>query len=290
MKKSRVDIYKVFMGITIGILTLITLIPFLIMISLSLQTMNEIYSSKLIFIPGGLRFSNYVNAMNNGNWKRYILNSFHITAVVVAISLVINSMTGYAFARIKFKGRHFLFLLLLVGMMIPPQVTMVPVFIMMKKFPLAGGNNIWGVGGRGLINTYPGLIIPFIAGSFGVFLCRQFYGSFPADLDNSALIDGCSRIRIYFSIYLPLSKPVLASLGILKFTGTWNEYTWPLIMTTSENMRTVQIALTTFRDEAEIIWNQLMAATVVTTSVLYVLFLFLQKYFVAGILSGSIKE
>lgn len=290
MKEFKVDIYRIFTVAVIVLLAAITLIPLSIMLSVSLQTMPEIYSSKLIFIPETLNFTNYLNAMKNGNWAGYIFNSFYITTIVVIISVFINSMTGYAFARIKFKGRHILFILLLVGMMIPPQVTMVPLFIMMKNFPLAGGNNILGAGGRGLINTYTGLIIPFIAGSFGVFLCRQFYSSFPKDMDNSALIDGCSRFRIFTSIYLPLSKPVLASLSILKFTGTWNEYTWPLIMTTSESMRTVQIALTTFRDEAEIIWNQLMAATVVTSSIIYVLFLFLQKYFVAGILSGSIKE
>jgi len=288
--KPKINIYKLLTWFVVVILAALTAIPFLIMVSVSFQSMKEIYSPELVFIPTKFQFINYVNAMRNGNWGRYLFNSTYVTVIVVIVSLFINSMTGYAFARIRFKGRHFLFILLLVGMMIPPQVTMVPLFIIMRKFPLAGGNNILGIGGRGLINTYSGIIIPFIAGSFGVFLCRQFYMTFPKDIDNSALIDGCSRFKAFTKIYLPLSKPVLASLGILKFTGTWNEYTWPLIMTNSDSMKTVQIALTMFRDEAEIIWNQLMAATIISSIIIYILFLSLQKYFVAGILAGSVKE
>lgn len=122
-------------------------------------------------------------------------------------------------------------------MMIPPQVTLVPLFSMMRHFPLAGGNNLLGNGGSGLINTYTGLILPYIAGSFGVFMCRQYYLSFPRDLDEAAIIDGCNRFRCFYRIYLPVSKPMLASLAILKFTGFWNEYTWPLVMTLSRSDR-----------------------------------------------------
>ena len=282
--------YKLTTWIITIILTVIIGFPFVIMISVSLMTMKEIYSPELVIIPKKPQFINYVLAMKNGNWGRYFLNSTYVTTVVVIVSLFINAMTGYVFARIKFKGKNLLFTLLLIGMMVPIQVTMVPLFIMMKRFPLAGGNNFLGVGGKGLINTYAGLMLPFIAGSFGVFLCRQFYLSFPKDLDNSARIDGCNRFMSFVKIYLPLSYPVLSSLAVLKFTGTWNEYTWPLIMTNSDTMKTVQIALTMFRDEAEIIWNQLMAATVLSSLAIYVLFLCLQKHFIAGILSGSIKE
>lgn len=288
--ETKDTIYKILTWLVVLVFTVIIGIPFFIMISVSLQTMKEIYSPELLLFPQKPQFINYIRAMTNGSWGRYFFNSTYITIVVVLISLFINSMTGYVFARIDFKGRYFLFLLLLIGMMIPPQVTMVPLFIMMKRFPLAGGNNIFGIGGKGLINTYSGLIIPFIAGSFGVFLCRQFYMTFPKDIDNSARLDGCTRFMTFIRIYLPLSKPILASLGILKFTGTWNEYTWPLVMTNSDSMKTVQIALTMFRDEAEILWNQLMAAVITSSLIIYVLFLCLQKYFIAGILAGSVKE
>ncbi len=282
--------FKMASRIIIAVLVILVGMPFLMMVSTSLQTMDEIYGGRMVLIPRKLQFVNYYHAMQNGSWGRYLFNSLYITVVVTAISLFINAMTGYVFARLRFKGRDPLFLLLLTGMMIPPQVTMVPVFIMLKSFPLAGGNNLLGSGGNGLINTFTGLMLPFIAGSLGVFLCRQFYLGFPDSLDNAARLDGCGRFDIFVRVFLPLSKPVLASLGILKFTGTWNEYTWPLIMTNSDRMKTVQIALTMFRDEAEILWNQLMAAALVSSLAIYILFVFLQKYFVAGMMEGSIKE
>ena len=139
------------------------------------------------------------------------------------------------------------------------------------------------------MNTYAGLIIPYIAGSFGVFLCRQFYVGFPKELDDAARIDGCGRFGQFVRIYLPLSGPVLASLAVLKFTGTWNEYTWPLVMTSGDDMKTVQLALGTFRDEGEVFWNQLMAATLLSGVPIYILFFFAQKHFVSGLLAGSVK-
>ena len=270
----------------------VTGFPFLIMVSVSLQSMSQVYSRELILFPSNPQFINYKTAMSNGNWARYLWNSLYVTGMATILSLFINAVTGYTFARVRFKGRRFLFFLLLIGMMIPPQVTMVPLFSMMRHFPLAGGNTIFGQGGTGLVNTYTGLILPYIAGSFGVFLCRQFYVSFPRELDEAATIDGCSRFGTFVRVYLPLSGSILASLTILKVTGMWNEYTWPLIMTvaSSDRVKTVQIALTSFRNEGEIFWNQLMAATLVVTAVVGVIFLCLQKYFVAGIMAGGVKE
>lgn len=271
---------------------LVTGFPFLMMLSVSLQSMSQVYSRELILFPSDPQFINYKTAMSNGNWARYLWNSLYVTGMATILSLFINALTGYTFARMRFKGRQFLFFLLLIGMMIPPQVTMVPLFSMMRHFPLAGGNSIFGQGGTGLVNTYTGLILPYIAGSFGVFLCRQFYVSFPRELDEAATIDGCSRFGTFVRIYLPLSGSILASLTILKVTGMWNEYTWPLIMTvaSSDRVKTVQIALTSFRNEGEIFWNQLMAATLVVTAVVGIIFLCLQKYFVAGTMAGGVKE
>lgn len=255
--------------------------PLLLTISVSLQSMPEIHSSKLVLIPSRLRFENYAQAMAHGNWPRYLLNSAVVTAITVAVSLLINSMSGFVFARLNFRFRGPLFVLILLGMMIPPQITLIPVFTLLRRYP-------WG-GDTGLINTYAGLILPYVAGSFGVFLCRQFYVGFPKELDDAARIDGCGRFRQFTRIYLPLSGPVLASLGILKFTGTWNEYTWPLVMTTTDSMKTVQIALTAYRDEAEVRWNLLMAATLISSLAIYIVFFFCQKQFVSGLLAGSVK-
>ena len=281
---------RIVSGCLAVIMVLIVAFPFVVMLSTSLQTKSEIFSPSASLLPEKFMFSNYVEAMKSGDWLRYFGNSVFVTGIVVVISLIINSMAGYVFAKIPFRFSGVLFLLILAGMMIPPQVTMIPVFSMLRAVPLVNGNDILGNGGSGFLNTYTGLIIPFIAGSFGVFLCRQFYVGFPKALDDAAKMDGCNRFQAFLHIYLPLSKPMLASLGILKFVGTWNEYTWPLIMVRSDSMRTVQIALTLFRNESEIRWNHLMGATVLISLPVYILFTVLQKHFVNGLLVGSVKE
>lgn len=281
--------FRLVRGVFLAVLMVLMGFPFLMTVSVSLQTMSEVYSAQPVILPKPPQFSNYVAALSTGNWPRYFVNSLIVTVITVVISLVINSMSGFVFARIPFKGRGLLFMLILLGMMIPAQVTLVPVFNLVRSVPFAGGNNWLGQGGKGLMNTYAGLILPYIAGSFGVFLCRQFYVTFPAELDDAAQIDGCGRLRQFTRIYLPLSGPLLASLGMLKFTGTWNEYTWPLVMTSGDSMKTVQIALTGFRDEAQIFWNQLMAATLVSSLPIYLLFFFAQDAFVSGLLAGSVK-
>ena len=276
--------------ILVALLVIAIAFPFVVMLAISLQSKTEIFSLSANLIPDKWLFSNYKEAMESADWLRYFGNSMIITVIVVLVSLVLNSMAGYVFARMEFPFKKPLFILILAGMMIPPQVTMIPVFSMLRAVPLVGGNNILGQGGSGLLNTYAGLIIPFVAGSFGVFLCRQFYVGFPKELDDAATVDGCNRFRTFIKIYLPLGKPVLASLAVLKFVGTWNEYTWPLIMVRSNEMRTVQIALTLFRNESEIKWNQLMAATIMISLPVYILFIAMQKHFVSGILAGSVKE
>lgn len=289
MKSNDRRVVRLLRGLFVAVLVVSMGFPFLMALSVSLQTMSEIYSAQPVIIPRPPQFGNYAAALATGNWARYFLNSLIVTAITVVISLGINSLSGFVFARIPFRGRSLLFLLILLGMMIPAQVTLVPVFNLVRSVPFAGGNDWLGRGGKGLMNTYAGLILPYIAGSFGVFLCRQFYVSFPAELDDAAQIDGCGRLRQFTRIYLPLSGPLLASLGMLKFTGTWNEYTWPLVMTSGERMKTVQLALATFRDEAQIFWNQLMAATLVSSLPIYLLFFFAQDAFVSGLLAGSVK-
>ncbi len=276
----------------LGLFVLAAIFPFLIMLSISLQDMDQIYAADLALLPRPAIWANYARAMSAGSWLRYLLNSFWVAGVATAVSLFINAMTGYAFARIEFPFRRLLFILVLTGMMIPAQVTLVPLFVMIKNFPLAGGNDIFGHGGTGLVNTFTGLILPYAAGSFGVFMCRQFYVLFPAEIDEAAKMDGCTRFRAFVSIYLPLSAPVLGALAVLKFTGSWNEYTWPLVMTDTglDRITTVQLALTRFRNEGEIFWNQLMAATLVSVSVILAVFLPLQRFFIAGLLAGSVKE
>lgn len=288
MKKKKIK-----RGLTLlflFVLCLIFLIPLFLMILTSLKSMPEIMASQFVWKPEQWLFSNYREAMEKGDWFVYFKNTFLVTVITVAISLVLNSMAGYGFARIPFCGRNTLFFFALTGMMVPQQITMIPVFINLKNFPLVGGNDILGHGGSGMINTYAGLILPYIAGAFGVFLCRQFYMNFPVSLDDAAKIDGCSRFMAYFRIYLPLSKPILATLAVLKASQTWNDYLWPLIMVNKDETMTVQLAVVAkFTTEYSIQWNLLMAATALIILPLLVLFIFTQKYFVEGIVTTGMK-
>lgn len=265
------------------------LVPILMMFTTSFKTMEEIKSPVFHLLPEQFSLINYKNAMTNGNWLIYFRNSILITGIAVIFSLLFNSIAGYAFARLKFRGSKLLFLLLMVGLMMPPQVTMLPTFLIMSRFPLAGGNNLFGAGGTGLVNTYAGLVIPLVSGSYGIFLCKQFYENFPRALDEAAMIDGASKWRTFFTIYLPNSKAILATLGLLKAVAVWNDYMWPLVMTNSESMKTVQLALTMFKTESGIQWNQMMAAAVLVALPMFVLFLCAQKYFIQGIVTSGLK-
>ena len=226
MKKKK--IYHVMWAAAMTLASLIMLTPILMMVTTSFKTMDEIRSAVFSFLPEKISLDNYIMAMSNGNWPVYFRNSLLITLLAVAFSLLFNSIAGYAFARLKFRGSGALFGLLMVGLMMPAQVTMLPTFLIMARFPLAGGNNILGVGGKGLINTFAGLIIPLVSGSYGVFLCKQFYENFPRSLDEAAEIDGANKWKTFFTIYIPNSKAILATLGLMKSVSVWNDYLWPL--------------------------------------------------------------
>ena len=287
MKKDKKN--HVIWIMAMSIASLVMLIPIIMMFMTSFKTMAEIQSPVFHLLPERFSLDNYRDAMSTGEWTVYFKNSLVITLTAVVLSLLFNSIAGSAFARLRFRGARVMFLLLMVGLMMPPQVTMLPTFLIMAKFPLAGGNNLLGAGGTGLINTYAGLVIPLVSGSYGVFLCKQFYENFPRSLDEAAEIDGANKWRTYFTIYLPNSKAILATLGLLKAVSVWNDYMWPLIMTNSENMRTVQLALTMFKTDSGIMWNQMMAGSVLVALPMFVLFLCAQKYFIQGIVTSGLK-
>ena len=287
MKKDKKN--HVIWIMAMSIASLVMLIPIIMMFMTSFKTMAEIQSPVFHLLPERFSLDNYRDAMSTGAWTVYFKNSLVMTLTAVVLSLLFNSIAGYAFARLRFRGARVMFLLLMVGLMMPPQVTMLPTFLIMAKFPLAGGNNLLGAGGTGLINTYAGLVIPLVSGSYGVFLCKQFYENFPRSLDEAAEIDGANKWRTYFTIYLPNSKAILATLGLLKAVSVWNDYMWPLIMTNSENMRTVQLALTMFKTDSGIMWNQMMAGSVLVALPMFVLFLCAQKYFIQGIVTSGLK-
>ena len=290
-KKRKKHIYasRVLAWLVVMAMALFVLATLMIAFFTALKAPKETISANFRLLPEKWLWTNFIDVLTSDIWGRYFFNSLFITITVVILSILLSSLAGYAFARLQFKGRNVLFLMFLCGMMIPSQVYIIPQYLLLKGFPLMGGNNIFGQGGLGLLNTYWALIVPFLAAPLGVFLIKQFYMGFPKALDEAAILDGCSTFQVYSKIYLPLSKPVFGTFAILKFTGTWNDYFYPLIMTNSKEMYTVQIALQKYHGEYGIQWNYLMAATVLTILPILVLFVFCQRYFTQGIVTSGLK-
>ncbi len=263
--------------------------PFLWMISISLTPAPDVFAWPPHLIPRHLRWNNYAEVFVRLSFVRYFLNSLIMAGAATASVLVLDSLAGYAFAKLRFPGRNVLFVFILGTLMIPVQVTMIPLFVMFRSAPLVGGNDVFGAGGTGLIDTYPALIAPWMATTFGTYLMREFFGMLPSELTDAARIDGCGELGIFARIYLPLAKPALATVGILTFTEVWNNFLWPLIMTTSPGMRTLQLALSAFKGQYFTEWHLLMAATVVTCLPVFVIYLVGQRYFVQGIALTGFK-
>ena len=269
---------------------IVMLFPFLIMISTSLKSEDEIYmQDSVTLIPKSWKVSNFVDTLKVANWGRYFFNSFYVTSISVVGSLFLNSLAGYSFAVLRFRFRNAMFLLLLVGIIVPHQALIIPQYIILKSIPFFGGNNILGQGGSGWLDSYWALIIPQLSGSFGIFLCRQYYLNIPRELYEAGKIDGCSPLNAFLRIYLPLSKPVLASLGILKSVSVWSDFFYPLIMTSSDSMRTVQLGLQSYRNYALFRWDLMMAACILVCLPLIIAFFIFQKYFLQTAFSSGIK-
>jgi multiple sugar transport system permease protein len=228
------------------------------------------------FIPRHPTISQYVQLFTRLNLARYLLNSAFLSLAVTFLSLIINSMAGYAFAKYRFRGRDSLFKLLIASMVIPAQVTMLPLFLMLNKM--------------GLVNTYFGVIIPGMAGIFGIFLIRQYALSIPDSLLEAARIDGAGDFRIYWSLILPLCKPMLVTLAIFTFMGTWNDFLWPLIVMTDDSMYTLPVALANLSGEHVQDTELMMAGSVMTVLPVLTVFMVLQKYYISGIMAGGVKE
>ncbi|GIP09641.1 bicyclomycin resistance protein [Paenibacillus macerans] len=286
---KKLGMAKILVYVFLIVITLLNLFPVVVMIFTSLKGNDELISGAFSLLPRDWHFENYLKAMESGKWGLYFKNSLIVTLVVTAGSLLFNTLAGYTFARIRFRGSTIIFVCLLAGMMVPAQSIVVPQFIIMKSIPLFGHNDIWGQGGTGWLNTYYALIIPALSGSIGIFMARQFFSGFPKDLDEAGYMDGLGYFGTYLRIFLPLSGPLMATLGILKIVSVWNEFFQPLIFTNTESMRTIQLALSLFKGEFTIQYNLLMAATVLVSLPMLVAFLLFQKQFVGSIVSSGVK-
>lgn len=257
----------IYLLLLLGLLSVI--LPFIYMVSSSLETPVQIGSLTPQFIPNPLSWTNYQQVWQDLPIVRYFVNSAIVSVTITVAQLITASMAAYAFARLKFRGRSTLFALYLGTLIIPSQVTLIPNYLIVRELH-------WH-------NTYAGLIAPFIVSVFSTFLLRQFFLTIPTDYEDAARIDGANHWQIYSRIILPLSRPALATVVILTFLASWNNFLWPLVVIDSPSLRTVPLAATAYQDQFAIAWGPLMAAATLSLLPVLLVYVLMQKYVVEGI-------
>jgi multiple sugar transport system permease protein len=263
-------------------LTLVLVAPLLWMLVSSLQTTSEANRFPPVLIPRHWRFANYADAWHTAPFGTFFLNSALVTLVVVVSNLVVCSLAGYAFARVQFLGRKALFLTLMATLMVPFQVTMIPVFLIVKWF----GDNVSPALG---INHLGALMLPNLATAFGIFFLRQFFQTVPVELEEAARVDGTSRIGVLFKIVLPLSMPAMSTLGALTILTSWNDFLWPLIVITNQDQMTVPLGLSYFQGAHQTNWPLLMAGNVMSLLPMLAVFVLAQRHFVQSVAGTGLK-
>jgi multiple sugar transport system permease protein len=264
----------VFVAYTIGLVLVAG--PFVWMVASAFKTAPELHRFPPTFLPAQPTLDNFRTLFDKLNFPLYFLNSAIVAVFVVGGNLLFCSMLGYALTKLRFAGRDKIFLLVMGTLMVPSTVTLVPLFVLMSAM--------------GLVNTYAGLILPFAAGPFGVFLMRQFMLGIPDELIEAARIDGAGEHRIFWTVVLPLCRAPLATLGIFTFLGSWNNFLWPLVVSTSERMYTLPVAVATFSiGQHSSDYGTLMAGSVLLVAPVLIVFALLQRYFTQGIAMTGIK-
>ena len=261
--------------------TLVLIFPFIWLLVTSLETPSEALRFPPVLVPHTLRFANYSDALNSAPFGRFFVNSAVVVVLTVLCNLVFCSLAGYAFARFRFLGRTALFAVIMATLMVPFQVTMIPQFIITKWL---GVHVLAAVG----INHIGALILPNAATAFGIFFLRQFFRTLPLEYEESARVDGASRLTVLIRIVLPLATPALATLAALTFLDSWNNFLWPLIAITSTNQMTVPLGLATFQGAHATEWTLLMAANVMSLVPVLIVFFLAQRYFIRSVASTGL--
>lgn len=259
------------------IMSIIFLMPMLWMLSTSLKPQKEWFSKTIAWIPQTITTGNYTKLLNNPTVPigRWFLNSTMVATVTTVLILVIDSMAAYAYARMEFRGRKFLFALLLATLFLPGIMFVVPNFLTVNRL--------------GLLNNYAGVIMPGLAGVFGVFFLRQFFESLPKDLEEAAQLDGATPFQTFFYVALPLAKPALATLGIITFLGSWNDFLWPLLILKDRSLQTLPPGLSTLKGAYTSEYGQMMAGAVITAVPVLIIYIVLQRYIVQSVASTGLK-
>ena len=260
------------MGIAL-ILAVMTVFPLLWMLSIAFKAPAEVFQPGLL--PKAPNWDNFLYVLTEVPFIRYLLNTTFVSGVVTVIALWFHSMAGYALARLRFPGRETIFILIFSTFLVSLPVIIVPLFILVRSM--------------GMLNTYWGMIVPAIFNAFGIFLLRQYYLSLPRELEEAAVIDGAGYWRIYWSVILPLSRPILASLAILFFLANWNSFLWPLTVASDNNLWVVQVGIANFKSQYSASWNYIMAASTIVAAPMLILFVIFQKQIMESIKTSGLK-
>jgi len=255
------------------VLALMTIFPLLWMLSIGFKAPTEVFQPTLI--PKAPTLNNFAYVFTQVPFVRYLLNSFVVSAVVTIVALWFHSMAGYALARLRFRGRETIFVVIFSTFLVSLPVIIVPLFVLVRSM--------------GMLNTYAGIIVPSIFNAFGIFLLRQFYLSLPRELEEAAVIDGAGYWRIYWSVILPLSRPIISALAILFFLANWNAFLWPLTVASDNNLWVVQVGIANFRSQYAASWNYIMAASTIVAAPMLVLFVVFQKQIMESIKTSGLK-
>ena len=261
-----------------AIVALIFVSPLLWMIAASLKPEAQIFSDMSTirtFWPTAATLGNYVEVFTRVNMMKFILNSLFYVFVIVILDLAVNSICGYALAKFDFPGKELLLTVVISLMVLPMEAIMLPLY---KE-----------VASLGWVNTWAGLIVPFVGKCFSIYMFRQFFLDIPDDLLEAAGIDGCGPVKTFFTIVMPISGTVYATIFILDFVAHWNDFMWPMLVVTGEDMRTIQLAIQTFFGSKPIHYGAIMASLTISAIPMLLMFVFLQKYYVEGIASTGIK-
>lgn len=270
-------INRILIYILLTFIALLVIMPLLWMVSTSLKPKSQLFAREIYWIPKTVTLVNYEKLFTNNNTpiQRWFGNSIFVASAVTVLILLVDAMAAYAYARMSFPGRSFLFGLLLVTLFMPGVMFLIPNFLTVFRL--------------GMLNNYSGVILPSLAGVFGVFFLRQFFESLPRELEEAAEIDGASSVQTFFQIALPLAKPALATLGIITFLGSWNDFLWPLLILKDRNMQTLPPGLRTLQGAYTSEYGLMMAGAVVVAIPVLILYIILQRYIVQSVATSGLK-
>jgi multiple sugar transport system permease protein len=267
---GRAALYAVLLALAV-----LTVFPLLWLALSAFKPVDVMFRYPPVLLPPRWRVENFVEVFHASPFGRYLLNSLIVATAVTAVAIVFHAMAGYALARLRFPGRQALFLGVVSTLFVPLYAITIPLFLLVKAL--------------GWVDTYWGLIVPSIFNAFGIFLYRQFFLSLPRELEDAARIDGCSRAGVFFRIALPLARPATATLAVFSFLYNWDNFFWPLIVTSSTEMRVIQVGVAAFYDVYNPRWNLMLAGATIAVVPSFVLFFLLQRHLVQGIQTTGLK-